>query len=50
MPVRYPVNFTNVHHYRLPLIANCFLLVRQLLVLMVLAKVLTGQEFVLRVK
>jgi hypothetical protein len=39
-----------VNHYRLPLITNCFLLVRQLLVLMVLAKVRIGQGFVLLVK
>jgi len=43
MPVRYPVNFTNVNHYRLPLITNCFLPARQLLVLMVLAMVLIGE-------
>jgi len=50
MPVLYPVNFTNVNHYRLPLITNCFLPVRQLLVLMVLAMVLIGQGYVLLVK
>ena len=50
MPVLYPVNFTNVHHYRLPLITNYFLPARQLLVLMALVMVLIGQGFVLLVK
>ena len=50
MPVHYPVNFTNVNHYRLPLITNCFLPARQLLEPMVLAVVLIGQGFVLLVK
>jgi len=50
MPVLYPVNFTNVNHYRLPLITNYFLPARQLLVLMALVMVLIGQGFVLLVK
>jgi hypothetical protein len=50
MPVLYPANFTNVNRYRLPLITNCFLPARQLLVLMALAMVLIGQGFVLRAK
>ena len=50
MPVLYPANITNVNHYRLPLITDCFLPVKQLLVLMVLAVALIGQGFVLLVK
>ena len=50
MPVLYPVNITNVKYYRLPLIINCFLQARQLLVPMVPAVVLIGQGFVLLVK
>ena len=50
MPVPYLVNFTNVNHYRLPLITNYFLPVRQLLVLMVLVMAPIGQGFVLLVK
>ncbi len=50
MPVLYPVNITNVDHCHLPLITNCFLPVRRLLVRMVHAMVLIGQGFVLLVK
>ena len=50
MSVLYPVNITNVMLYRWPLMTNCFLPARQLLVQMVLAMVLIGQGFVLHVK
>jgi hypothetical protein len=50
MRALYPANITNVNHYRLPLITNCFLPARRLLVQMALAVVLIGQGFVLPVK
>ena len=50
MPVLYLANSTNVKHYHLPLITNCFLPARQQLEPMVLAVVLIGQGFVLLVK